>query len=99
MTPVAGLSDRDTDDLSFDNCISDFERVVEATSFQRFVLVATCWGGPIAIEFAARHPEGVSRLVLYGTYALGRLRWNRQPKEMEKGAAVDRPHATGLGSG
>src|SRR5215470_11425972 len=79
-----GLSDRDTDDLSFENWISDFECVVEAASFQRFGLLATCWGGPIAIEYAARHPEKVSRLVLYGTYALGRLRWNAQPKEVEK---------------
>jgi pimeloyl-ACP methyl ester carboxylesterase len=31
-------------------------------------LVGTCWGGPIAIEYAVRHPERMSRLVLYGTY-------------------------------
>lgn len=79
-----GLSDRDTNDLSFDNWVSDFESVIDAAAFGRFDLLATCWGGPIAITYAARHPERVNRLILYGTYALGRLRWNDHPREIEK---------------
>jgi pimeloyl-ACP methyl ester carboxylesterase/DNA-binding CsgD family transcriptional regulator len=79
-----GLSDWDAADLSFEAWIRDFECVVDAASFQRFDLLAKCWGGPIAIEYAARHPERVTRLVLYGTNALGRLRWSDQPKEIEK---------------
>jgi pimeloyl-ACP methyl ester carboxylesterase len=79
-----GLSDRDTDDLSFDNWVSDFECVIDAAGFQRFDILATCWGGSVAIEYAARHPERVNRLILYGTYALGRLRWNEQPSKIQK---------------
>jgi pimeloyl-ACP methyl ester carboxylesterase len=79
-----GLSDRDAGDLSFETWIRDFECVIEAAGFRQFSLVATCQGGPIAIEYAARHPERVSRLVLYGTYALGRLKWTDQPNEVEK---------------
>ena len=79
-----GLSDRDTSDLSFDNWVSDFECVISAATFRRFDLLATCWGGPIAITYAARHPERVNRVILYGTYALGRLRWQDRPKEIEK---------------
>ena len=79
-----GLSDWDASDLSFDNWVSDFECVIEAATFGRFDLLATCWGGPIAITYAARHPERINRLILYGTYALGRLRWNNRPKEIEK---------------
>jgi pimeloyl-ACP methyl ester carboxylesterase len=79
-----GLSDRVTSDLSFDNWVSDFECVIASAGFDRFDLLATCWGGPIAITYAARHPERVNRLILYGTYALGRLRWNDRPKEIEK---------------
>lgn len=48
--------------------------MVDAAGFRRFPIVATCWGGPVAIEFAARSPERVSHLVLYGTYARGRFR-------------------------
>ena len=80
-----GLSDRDVSDLSFEHWIQDFECVVEAASLQRFALLATCQGGPIAIEYAARNPERVSHLILYGTYARGRLRWSHRPKEVEKG--------------
>jgi pimeloyl-ACP methyl ester carboxylesterase/DNA-binding CsgD family transcriptional regulator len=79
-----GLSDWDADDLSFESWIRDFECVIEAASFQRFDLLAKCWGGPIAIEYAARHPERVNRLILYGTNALGRLRWNDRPNEVER---------------
>ena len=40
-----GLSDHDTDDLSFDNWVSDFESVIDAGGFGRFDLLATCWAG------------------------------------------------------
>lgn len=79
-----GLSDRDVHDLSFEVWVRDFECVIEAASLARFDLLATCWGGPVAIEYAARHPERVNRLVLYGTYARGRFRREDQPKEIEK---------------
>ena len=81
-----GLSDRDTDNLSFENWVSDFACVVDAAGFDRFPIVATCWGGPVAIEYAARYPERVSHLVLYGTYARGRLQVG-QPEVTKKGAA------------
>src|ERR1043165_6680865 len=46
-----GLSDRDTHDLSFENWVTDFARVIDAAGFRRFPIVATCWGGPVAIEY------------------------------------------------
>jgi pimeloyl-ACP methyl ester carboxylesterase/DNA-binding CsgD family transcriptional regulator len=79
-----GLSDRNVGDLSFETWVRDFECVIEAAAFRQFALVGTCWGGPIAIEYAARHPERVSHLVLYGTYALGRMRWTDLPNEVER---------------
>jgi pimeloyl-ACP methyl ester carboxylesterase/DNA-binding CsgD family transcriptional regulator len=79
-----GLSDRDVGDLSFANWVRDFECVIEAAAFRRFALVGTCWGGPIAIEYAARHPERVSHLILYGTYARGLFRRPEAPKELQK---------------
>jgi pimeloyl-ACP methyl ester carboxylesterase/DNA-binding CsgD family transcriptional regulator len=78
-----GLSDRDTATLSFENWVSDLACVVDAAGFDRFPIVATCWGGPVAIEYAARYPERVSHLVLYGTYARGRFRTN-QPGATER---------------
>ena len=79
-----GLSDRDAPTLSFENWVRDLEAVVEAAGFERFDLLGTCWGGPIAIEYAARHPKRVDRLILYGTYARGRFRWVEWPAEVAK---------------
>jgi pimeloyl-ACP methyl ester carboxylesterase len=83
-----GLSDRDASNLSFETWVRDLECVIEAANLQRFAMVGTCWGGPIAIEYAARHPERVSRLVLYGTYALGRMRRPDSPIDKEKGRVL-----------
>ncbi|MGH8688917.1 MAG: alpha/beta fold hydrolase [Burkholderiales bacterium] len=79
-----GLSDRDVDDLSFESGVRDFESVIDAVGFDRFPLLGTCQGGPIAMEYAARHPERVSHLILYGTYTRGRLRRTDLPNQLEK---------------
>ncbi len=78
-----GLSDRAPAELSFEGWIKDIEAVADAAGFRQFDILATCWGGPIGVEYAARHPERVNRLVLYGAYGLGRLR-DDHPIEAEK---------------
>jgi pimeloyl-ACP methyl ester carboxylesterase/DNA-binding CsgD family transcriptional regulator len=83
-----GLSDRDAD-LSFEGWIKDVEAVADAAGFGQFDMLATCWGGPIGIEYAARHPERVNRLLLYGTYALGRLRGKQQIEAQEARVLID----------
>lgn len=72
----SGLSDRDVREVSFDIWIRDFEAVIDAAGFDRFFLLGTCQGGPLAIEYAARHPERVERLVLYASYARGLAKRN-----------------------
>lgn len=78
-----GLSERNVRDLSFDACVADLEAVVDAAGFERFALFGECQGGPIAIAYAARHPERVTHLLLYGTFVRGRLRRNPTPQEIE----------------
>lgn len=72
-----GLSDWNAPDLSFQTWVRDLEAVVDVVGLKRFSLLGISQGGPIAIAYAVRHPERVSHLVLYGTYARGRLK--RQP--------------------
>jgi DNA-binding SARP family transcriptional activator/pimeloyl-ACP methyl ester carboxylesterase len=67
-----GLSDRDVPDHTFEAWISDLETVVDAAGLDRFPLLGISQGGPVAIAYAARHPERVSHLVIYGSYAQGR---------------------------
>ena len=67
----SGLSDRNVDDFSLETWIRDLEAVVDAVGLQRFPLIGLCQGGAVAVAFAARHPERVSRLVLYDSYLSG----------------------------
>lgn len=69
-----GLSDRGVARVSLDAWVSDLEAVVDASGVERVPLLAMCQAGPVALAYAARHPERVSHLVLFGTYALGRFR-------------------------
>ena len=59
------------DDFSLDSWIADLEAVVEAAGLARFPLIGLCQGGAVAVAYAARHPEQVSRLIIYDSYALG----------------------------
>ena len=67
-----GLSDWDADDFGFDAWVSDLESVVEALGLERFPLLGVSQGGAVAIAYAARHPERVTKLVLCSAYAQGR---------------------------
>jgi RNA polymerase sigma factor (sigma-70 family) len=70
-----GLSDRHFDGTpTLDTYVGDLAAVVDAAGLERFALLGISGGGPTAIEYAARYPERVSHLVLYGTYARGRYR-------------------------
>jgi pimeloyl-ACP methyl ester carboxylesterase/DNA-binding SARP family transcriptional activator len=66
-----GLSDWDNPQFSVDAFVRDLEAVVDTLGLDRFALMASSKGGPTAMAYAARHPERVSHLVLYGTFAQG----------------------------
>lgn len=77
-----GLSDWDVGALSVETWVSDLEAVVDAQGLERFPLLGMSQGGPVAITYAVRHPERVSHLILYGTYARGRH--NRDARQEER---------------
>jgi pimeloyl-ACP methyl ester carboxylesterase/DNA-binding CsgD family transcriptional regulator len=70
-----GLSDRTPRQMSFETNQLDLEAVVEAAGLHRFILYGASQGAAIAIEYAARHPDRVSHLVLCGAYLQGA--WTR----------------------
>ena len=82
-----GLSDWNVADISFEAFVRDLETVVDAVGLERFALFGISQGAAVAIAYAARHPERVSRLVLCGGYALG---WRRRggPEEVADGEAL-----------
>ena len=62
-----GLSDWNVSDFSLDTRVADLEAVLDAVGLQRFALMGMSGGSAVALAFAARYPQRVSRLVLYGT--------------------------------
>lgn len=67
-----GMTDTNVGDLSLERWVEDLEAVIEASGVQEpFSLLGISQGGPICVAYAVRHPERVSKLVLYGAYARG----------------------------
>ncbi|MEE8347575.1 MAG: adenylate/guanylate cyclase domain-containing protein [Dehalococcoidia bacterium] len=66
-----GLSERDVTDFSVDTFVLDLEAVVGHLGLQSISLFAPSWFGPGSIAYAARHPEQVSHLILWGSIARG----------------------------
>jgi pimeloyl-ACP methyl ester carboxylesterase/DNA-binding winged helix-turn-helix (wHTH) protein len=92
-----GLSDRDAADLSFDAWVADLETVVDAMGLERFPLIGISQGCAVAIAYAVRHPERVSRLVLYGGFARGVIAKAKTPEQLEEVTMVTRNIPLGWG--
>jgi pimeloyl-ACP methyl ester carboxylesterase/DNA-binding SARP family transcriptional activator len=67
----SGLSDRDPPSQSLEAWVLDLETVVAACGLERFPLLGISQGCAVCIEYAARHPEQVTGLILHGGYAAG----------------------------
>ncbi len=86
-----GLSDRDltgVDLTDLDLWIDDLAAVVDAVGGEPVDLLGISQGGPVAFGFAARYPQRVRRLVLYGTYARGMRRRGDPDQVVESGVKV-----------
>ncbi|MEX1193514.1 MAG: adenylate/guanylate cyclase domain-containing protein [Dehalococcoidia bacterium] len=67
----SGLSDRENLDFSIDSLVADLEAVVEKLNAPRVALCAVWDGIPVAVQYAATHPERVTHLVLIEGYTKG----------------------------
>ena len=76
-----GLSDWEVEDLSQAAQLVDLEAVIDASGLDRFPLLGISQGGATCIEYAVRHPERVTKLVLYGAYAEG---WAQRGEESRR---------------
>jgi pimeloyl-ACP methyl ester carboxylesterase/DNA-binding CsgD family transcriptional regulator len=79
-----GLSDRETGDLSLARWVADLETVVDAAGLDRFALFGASQSGAMAVVYAARHPERVERLVVYGGFLRGFMRRGPTPEQIRQ---------------
>jgi pimeloyl-ACP methyl ester carboxylesterase/DNA-binding SARP family transcriptional activator len=91
-----GLSDWDVSEISFDVFVTDLETVIDAAGIERFALLGISQGGAVSIEYAVRHPERVSHLILFGAYAAG-WRIGATPDVIKEREAVITLTQTGWG--
>ena len=92
-----GMSDRDVreEELTLEGEVALLGAALDELALERVVLAGGSSGGCAAIAFAARFPERVSRLLLYGAYADGSS--ITSPEVREAIVATVRSH-WGLGS-
>ena len=85
-----GMTDWNVGDLSFARWVDDLEAIVAAVGPREpFALLGISQGAATCIAYAVRHPERVSRLVLYGAYARGTFRRGDPDKERLYRALID----------
>lgn len=91
----SGLSEKIRGPFSIDDMCADLAALLDAVRFpQPAAIVGTALGGGIAIAFAARHPDRVSRLVV-SSPAAGSSEVNQRQLERAAGFEKDgtRPYA------
>lgn len=93
-----GLSGRDVERISMEAWIEDLEAVVATLDIDRFPLFGMSQGAAIAVGYAARHPDKVSHLVLYGGCARGLLKRNPPSKIVDAAQAMLKAAELGWGA-
>jgi len=68
-----GLSERNATDFSMAAMLRDLDAVVRRANLEHFALFGLFNGAPIALAYAAAHPERVTHLVLWAAFARGQL--------------------------
>jgi pimeloyl-ACP methyl ester carboxylesterase/DNA-binding CsgD family transcriptional regulator len=67
-----GMTGGDPRGLTLEHWLGDLEAVVDAAGIDRpFALLGISQGAAACVAYAAKHPQRVSKLVLYGAYARG----------------------------
>jgi pimeloyl-ACP methyl ester carboxylesterase/DNA-binding CsgD family transcriptional regulator len=68
-----GLSDPSPNEIGFERWVDDLETVTLTVTDEPITVLGFSQGAAIAVAYAARQPERVSRLILHGGFARGRL--------------------------
>lgn len=80
-----GLSDREGVEFSLDKYVEDYEAVIEAAGLKVIDVFGCANGATTAVAYAARHPERVRHLILWGAQTSGYLVRGMSPRQREQG--------------
>jgi class 3 adenylate cyclase/pimeloyl-ACP methyl ester carboxylesterase len=90
-----GQSDRDRMEFTLESEFLDLETVINHLRLEKFILFGISAAGPLCVMYAARYPEKVTHLILYGTFVSGKDVAN---KEVRSALIALIRSAWGLGS-
>lgn len=79
--PGIGLGDPTGEVVDFEDDVAVLEDVVEGLNLETFDLFGASQAAAVMVAYAARHPERVGRLILFGGYASGA---DLSPVEMQQ---------------
>jgi len=83
-----GLSERAVTDFGIETYVTDMEAVADAAGLGQFTLFGMSQGAAASIVYAARHPERVTHLIIYGGYARGVQHRNATPGQLRAARAM-----------
>jgi pimeloyl-ACP methyl ester carboxylesterase/class 3 adenylate cyclase len=66
-----GQSERERKDFTLQEELLDLETIVNNLQLEKIVLFGISMAGATSIAYAAKNPEKIDRLILYGTYSSG----------------------------
>lgn len=85
-----GMTDWNVGELTVDDWFGDLEAIIDAANPSGPVILLGISQGAVAcVAYAARHPERVSRMILYGGYARGVYRRSNPQAEREYRVIAD----------
>jgi pimeloyl-ACP methyl ester carboxylesterase len=70
-TRGGGLSDWQPRAMTFDAWVEDLHRVVDSAGLDKFALFGMSQGVSVAVAYAAKYPQRLSHLILYGGFVRG----------------------------
>ena len=91
-----GLSDWEVEEISPPVFTTDLGTVVDAAGLDCFALMGISQGASVSIDFAVRHPDRVTHLILFGAYAAG-WRIDADEQQIREREAIMTLTATGWG--
>jgi pimeloyl-ACP methyl ester carboxylesterase len=69
--PGVGLSDRGDTVADLDDAVGVLDAVVDAIGAEKMSLFGISAGGPISVAYAARWPERIERIAMFGSFVRG----------------------------
>jgi len=72
------------EDVTIESDVEDLDRLREYFGLERVALMGHSWGGLLALEYAIRHPDRVSRLILINTAPVSHDDFSLMRQELPK---------------